>query len=149
MLRLWQSTCTRGEIAWKVANGGDGPIDHLLCFAGLDLPPLGSNSRAAVLVTKTLLFATEGSGRSYSASGGSHRLRAFDKLTGEQLASFELPGQITGVPMTLHDRRCAIRRDGRRDQPGTTGGAVVVSAESSRQNSATSSPSARSSRCLS
>ena len=89
----------RGEIAWKVANGGDGPVDHPL-LAGLDLPPLGSNSRAAVLVTKTLLFASEGSGRSYSASGGSNRLRAFDKQTGEQLASFELPGQITGVPMT-------------------------------------------------
>ena len=88
-----------GDIAWKATNGGDGPRDHPL-LKGLDLPPLGSNARAAVLVTKTLLFATEGSGRSGSATGGGTKLRAFDKATGEVLAAIELGGQPTGVPMT-------------------------------------------------
>ncbi|PCJ62440.1 MAG: pyrroloquinoline quinone-dependent dehydrogenase, partial [Candidatus Hydrogenedentota bacterium] len=93
----------KGEIAWRVTNGGDGPRDHP-ALKGLDLPPMGSNGRAAVLVTKTLLFATEGSGRSESATGGGRHLRAFDKHTGEELASIELPGEITGVPMTyLHE----------------------------------------------
>ncbi len=88
-----------GDIAWKATNGGDGPRDHPL-LKDLDLPPLGSNARAAVLVTKTLLFATEGSGRSGSATGGGTKLRAFDKATGEVLAAIELGGQPTGVPMT-------------------------------------------------
>ena len=55
---------------------------------------------AAVLVTKTLLFATEGSGHSGSATEGGNGLRAFDKATGEELARIELPGKPTGVPMT-------------------------------------------------
>jgi len=89
----------RGEHVWEAVNGGDGPIDHPL-LEGLDLEPMGSNGRAAALVTKTLLFATEGSGRSGSATGGGPHLRAFDKQTGEVIASIGLPGQATGVPMT-------------------------------------------------
>ena len=82
-----------------MTNGGDGPRDHPL-LKELDLPPLGSNARAGALVTKTLLFVTEGSGRSGSATGGGTKLRAFDKATGEVLAAFELPGEPTGAPMT-------------------------------------------------
>lgn len=89
----------RGEIAWQVVNGGDGPRDHPL-LKDLDLPPMGSNGRAAVLVTKTLLFATEGSGRSGSATGGGTKLRALDKATGAVIASFDFIDAPTGVPMT-------------------------------------------------
>ncbi len=57
-------------------------------------------------MTKSLVFVTEGSGRSGSATGGDVHLRALDKKTGEVLASFELPGDVTGVPMTYElDRR--------------------------------------------
>ncbi len=89
----------RGEILWKFTNGGDGPRDHP-AIAHLDLPPLGTATRAGVLVTKTLLFATDGSGRSGSAIGGGNGFRAFDKATGEELWRTELPGHATGVPMT-------------------------------------------------
>jgi len=89
----------KGVIAWKETNGGEGPREHPL-LEGLDLPPLGSNARAAALVTKTLLFVTEGSGRTGSATGGGTKLRAFDKATGEVLAALELGGQPTGMPMT-------------------------------------------------
>ena len=80
-------------------NGGDGPRDHPL-LKDLNLPQLGTRCRAAALVTKTLLFVTEGSGRSGSAVGGGRKIRAFDKLTGEVLAEFLLPDHATGVPMT-------------------------------------------------
>jgi quinoprotein glucose dehydrogenase len=90
---------TTGDHLWRVTNGGDGPINHE-ALKGLDLPPLGTNSRAGPLITKTLLFVADGSGRSGTATGGGNRLRAFDKLTGETLATFELPDEATGVPMT-------------------------------------------------
>ena len=86
-----------------MANGGDGPIDHE-ALKDLDLPPLGTNNRAGPLITKTLLFVADGSGRTGSATGGGNRLRAFDKLTGETLATFELPDHATGVPMTYMSR---------------------------------------------
>ncbi|MFP6597467.1 MAG: pyrroloquinoline quinone-dependent dehydrogenase, partial [Candidatus Hydrogenedentota bacterium] len=89
----------RGEIAWSVVNGGDGPINHPR-LKELDLPPLGSNGRAGALVTKSLVFVTEGSGRSGSARGGGPHIRAFDKLTGEVVTSFLLPAEATGVPMS-------------------------------------------------
>jgi quinoprotein glucose dehydrogenase len=88
-----------GDLKWKVVNGGDGFRNHPR-LRDLDLPPTGSNARAAVLVTKSLLFATEGSGRSGSATGGGTRLRALDKSTGAEVAAFDLLDQPTGVPMT-------------------------------------------------
>ena len=97
--RIVAMDMNQGEIAWAAVNGGDGPIDHPR-LKDLNLPPMGSNGRAAALVTKTLLFVTEGAGRSGSAQGGGSNLRAFDKTTGEVLATIELPGQATGVPMT-------------------------------------------------
>jgi len=89
----------RGETVWMVTNGGDGPRDHP-ALKHLNLPPLGTPTRAAVLVTKTLLFVTEGSGRSGSAIGGGNGFRALDKATGKELWRMELDGQITGNPMT-------------------------------------------------
>lgn len=89
----------RGEKLWSVVNAGDGPIDHPR-IEDLDLPPMGTNGRGAALVTKSLLFATEGSGRTGSARGGGPHIRAFDKRTGEVLAKVWLPANATGVPMT-------------------------------------------------
>jgi quinoprotein glucose dehydrogenase len=88
-----------GEHLWWAVNGGEGPVDHP-AIKHLDLPPMGTNARAGAMVTRTLLFVTEGSGRSGSATGGSPYLRAFDKRTGEVLARIQLPGHATGVPMT-------------------------------------------------
>ena len=88
-----------GEHVWRVTNGGDGPRDHP-AIAHLDLPPLGTPTRASVLVTKSLLFVTEGSGRSGSAIGGGFGFRALDKSTGEELWRTEFDAQVTGGPMT-------------------------------------------------
>ena len=82
-----------------VPNGGDGPIDHE-AIAHLKLGPLGTPTRAGVLVTKTVLFVTEGAGRTGSAVGGGNFFRALDKQTGEELWRYDLGGHATGVPMT-------------------------------------------------
>ena len=89
----------RGDLVWQVANGGRGPIDHP-AIKHLNLDNLGTNARAACIVTKTLLIVTEGSGRSASATGGGNGLRFLDKTTGAELHRVELPDQATGVPMT-------------------------------------------------
>lgn len=95
-----------GDHRWMAANG-DGPRDHPALKA-LNLPPLGQPGRAAPLVTKSLLFVTEGSaaGLSVPPGGGGPRLRAFDKRTGAVVAVIPLPAGATGAPMTyLHEGR--------------------------------------------
>jgi quinoprotein glucose dehydrogenase len=84
-----------------VANG-DTPqnIKDALAKLGLtNVPPTGFPSQAGLLVTKTLLFGTEG-------SGGRPLLHAYDKKTGENLAEVPMPGTQSGVPMTyMHNNR--------------------------------------------
>jgi quinoprotein glucose dehydrogenase len=57
-----------------------------------------------MLVTKTFLFAGEGSGLFSAYGGGGRMLRAYDKLTGDISWELELPALQTGVPMTyMHE----------------------------------------------
>src|SRR5581483_9366336 len=62
---------------------------------GITLPKTGKPVRGAVLVTKTLLFAGAA-----DRLIGDPVLQAIDKKTGERIAALELPGVVTGAPMT-------------------------------------------------
>src|SRR5690606_19609371 len=86
-----------GQHVWMAANG-DGPRDHPL-LAGLDVGPLGVTSRAAPLVTRTLLFLGEGSDAVIGTRDGGRAFRAWDKATGEVVWETELPYGTTGAPM--------------------------------------------------
>ncbi len=93
----------KGEIKWKVANG-DGPRFHPL-LKGLNLPPLGTPSRASPLVTKTLLFMGEGhdgpGGPSrIPAWGGGKKFHAYDKATGKMIWEMDLGSGTSGAPLT-------------------------------------------------
>jgi len=90
---------TRGEIAWQIPNGDTPPqIKNHALLKGVNLPRTGSESRAGILVTKTLLFAGEG-------YGGQPIFRAYDKKTGEILWETQIPaGAQSGVPMTYMHR---------------------------------------------
>jgi quinoprotein glucose dehydrogenase len=84
-----------GDRAWMVPNGEPprGVLNNpALKTAGIDPSKFGGPSRAGIVVTKTLLFAGDG-------SGGKH-FRALNKKTGETIFETELPGTETGVPMT-------------------------------------------------
>jgi quinoprotein glucose dehydrogenase len=98
--RITAIDLTTGDHAWMVPNG-DGPRDHP-ALKHLNLPPLGQMGRAAPLLTKTLLFVTEGSsvGLSIPPGGGGPRMRAFDKNTGVVVAVIPLPAGATGAPMS-------------------------------------------------
>ncbi len=88
-------------------------------LAGVDIPAMtGRPERGGIIVTKSLVFAGEGSGLFAvpgRASGGP-MFRAYDKMTGEIVSEFELPAHQTGIPMTYCPRRQAVHRSGRREQ---------------------------------
>ena len=86
-----------GDHVWmKPMGNGDRIRNHRL-LEDLDLPPVGGDSsRAGPLLTPELLiFALTAGG-----SNDGPRLVAFDKTTGDELASIDLPGGAIGTPMT-------------------------------------------------
>jgi quinoprotein glucose dehydrogenase len=91
-----------GELVWTVANS-DTPdcIKNHPLLKGVDIPRTGKPERSGILVTKTLLFAGEGSGLlAVPRSGGGPIFRAYDKRTGAIVWEFTLPANQSGVPMT-------------------------------------------------
>jgi quinoprotein glucose dehydrogenase len=77
--RITAYDMNRGEIAWQIPNG-DTPQQFKDAAAklGITIPKTGSPSQAGLLVTRTLLFAGEG-------SGGAAILHAYDKATGAEI----------------------------------------------------------------
>ena len=104
-LPLWKPPYTRmtaidmntGEHAWMVPTGrGDRIRNHPL-LRGLDLPPLGGDAgRSGPLLTRTLLIHALTAG----GSGNGPRLVAYDKRTGAEVGSIDLPAGALGAPMT-------------------------------------------------
>ena len=86
-----------GEHAWMRPMGNGDRFRNLPMLRDLDLPPLGGDSsRTGPLLTKTLLiFALTVGG-----TDDGPRLVAFDKASGAELASVDLPGGAIGTPMT-------------------------------------------------
>jgi quinoprotein glucose dehydrogenase len=91
-----------GDHLWMVPNG-DTPdwIKNHPALKGVNLPRTGRYEHVGLLVTKTLLFAGEGSGLFAVAPGsGGPLFRALDKKTGETVFEFKLPANQSGIPMT-------------------------------------------------
>jgi len=90
--RLWQKThsSTPDEIANHPA------------LRGMKLPRLGQPGRTFIgtLATKSLLVAGEGGVHTNEAGKRVALLRAYDKLTGEDVGAVEMPSKQTGSPMT-------------------------------------------------
>ncbi|MXZ72180.1 MAG: hypothetical protein F4Z04_11870 [Acidobacteria bacterium] len=86
-----------GDHVWWVPTGnGDRYRNHPL-LRDLNLPPLGGdNGSNGPLLTRTLLIYCLTAG----GSDGGPRMVAYDKATGEELASVDLPSGAIGTPMT-------------------------------------------------
>jgi len=71
----------------------------------LDVGPLGTwGSGNGPLVTKTLLFVTQGAGAIGTEADKQHKISVFDKKTGERLGQIPLPAMPYGNPMTyMHE----------------------------------------------
>ena len=86
-----------GEHVWWVPTGEGNRYRNHPRLRDLNLPPLGGdNGYNGPLVTKTLLLYCLTAG---GADNGP-RLVAYDKATGEELASVDLPSGAIGTPMT-------------------------------------------------
>jgi quinoprotein glucose dehydrogenase len=98
--RITAYDMNRGEIAWQIPNGDTPPaVRNNPALKGLNVPRTGSPSQAGLLVTRTLLFAGEG-------SGGQAVFHAYDKATGADIWQTTIPGPQTSLPMTyLHQGR--------------------------------------------
>ncbi len=90
----------RGDILWQVPHGETPDVvrNHP-ALQGLDIPRTGS-SGGGTLVTQTLLIAGDDS--TFTAPDGSRAamLRAYDKSSGAEVGTLQLPAAVTGLPMT-------------------------------------------------
>jgi quinoprotein glucose dehydrogenase len=91
-----------GDFRWQVPFGATpANITNHPALKGLKLPPLGRpGNNNGTLVTKTLVVAGEKNfGPTPSGQRGA-MLRAFDKMTGQEVGAVYLPAPQTGSPMT-------------------------------------------------
>jgi quinoprotein glucose dehydrogenase len=124
-LSLWKPPYTRmtaidmntGEHVWMTPTGNGDRFRENPLLADLDLPPLGGDGGSAgpVLTSTLLIYPLTAGG-----SDNGPRLVAYDKTTGEEVASVDLPGAAIGTPMTY-------MLDGRQYVAITVGGARVPS----------------------
>lgn len=110
-----------GEHLWTIPNG-DTPewIKNHPALKGVKLPRTGSNEHVGMMVTKTLLFAGEGSGLFAVGVGtGGPKFIAYDKKTGDIISEFTLPANQSGVPMTYmyHGKQYIVLAIGGVDKP--------------------------------
>ena len=103
-LPLWKPPYSRvtaidmnsGEHAWMTPLGNGDRLRNNPMLRDLNLPPLGGDGRGAPLLTKTLLIIPVSAG----GSDGGPRLVAYDKASGAEVASLDLPAGALGAPMT-------------------------------------------------
>jgi len=109
-----------GKILWVKANGETPEsVRNHEKLRGVELPRTGHDDRAGLLVTRSLLFAGEGSGL-YVATQGGTKFRAHDKRTGEIIAELDLGARQSGVPMTyaVNGRQFIVVAAGAPNQAG-------------------------------
>ena len=100
--RITAVDLNKGDIAWTIANG-DAPdfVKNHPAMKGIDLSNVGHPSRALLMVTKTLLFGSDGNNLWSGPPGqGGNMFRAYDKKTGKMIHEMALPAMTTGIPMT-------------------------------------------------
>jgi len=86
-----------GLHAWMTPAGNGNRIRDIPMLRPLKLPPVGGDTTlSGPLLTKTLLIYALTAG----GTNDGPRLVAYDKRTGKELASTDLPGTAIGAPMT-------------------------------------------------
>jgi quinoprotein glucose dehydrogenase len=90
----------RGELLWQVPHGDtpDGVRNHP-ALKGLNIPKTGQNGAVGLLVTKTLVIMGDPLATTTPRGRGA-MLRAYNKMTGEQVGAVYIPAPQSGSPMT-------------------------------------------------
>jgi quinoprotein glucose dehydrogenase len=103
--RITALDMNKGTLAWQIAHGETPDnIKNHPALKGLTIPRTGRQGRIGVLVTKNLVIAGEGG--FFTAPNGQRgaMLRAYDKMTGQEIGAIYMPAPQTGSPMTyLHN----------------------------------------------
>lgn len=95
--RMTAINMNTGDHVWMTPAGNGDRIRNLPELKPLNLPPVGGDhSTSGPVLTKTLLIYPLTAG----GSTGGPRLVAYDKSTGKEVASVDLPGVPIGTPMT-------------------------------------------------
>ena len=94
--RITAIDLNEGEHVWMVPAGAGDRVRNRELLKDLNLPPVGGDGRGGPLLTKTLLITALTAG----GTDDRPRLVAWDKATGELLASVDLPRRAMGTPMT-------------------------------------------------
>ena len=99
--RITAIDLNEGEILWQVPHGEtpDNIRNHPR-LAGVDIPRTGRVGRIGTLNTKTLVIAGEGGIFTTPSGEPGAMLRAYDKMTGEEVGEVYMPGPQSGSPMT-------------------------------------------------
>jgi len=101
--RITSYDMTSGDLVWqKTHSTTPDEIANHPSLKGLELPRLGQPGRTfiGVLATKTLLIAGEGGVHTNGAGQRVALLRAYDKATGADVGTVDMPAKQTGSPMT-------------------------------------------------
>ena len=95
--RMTAVDMNKGEHIWMTPTGNGDRLRNSPLLKPLNLPPLGGDSTAAgPLLTKTLLIYPLSAG----GTNDGPRLVAYDKASGKEVASADIPGVAIGTPMT-------------------------------------------------
>ena len=99
--RITAVDLNRGEILWQVPHGEtpDNIRNHPR-LEGVDIPRTGRVGRIGTLNTKTLVIAGEGGMFTTPSGEPGAMLRAYDKMTGEEVGEVYMPAPQSGSPMT-------------------------------------------------
>ena len=99
--RITAIDLNRGEILWQVPHGetADNIRNHPR-LEGVDIPRTGRVGRIGTLNTKTLVIAGEGGMFTTPSGERGAMLRAYDKMTGEEVGEVYMPAPQSGSPMT-------------------------------------------------
>jgi quinoprotein glucose dehydrogenase len=103
--RITALDMNKGTLVWQIAHG-DTPdnIKNHAALKGVTIPRTGRQGRIGVLVTKTLAIAGEGGFATTPNGQRGAMLRAYDKMTGQDVGAVYMPAPQTGSPMTyLHN----------------------------------------------
>jgi quinoprotein glucose dehydrogenase len=103
--RITALDMNKGTLVWQIAHG-DTPdnIKNHPALKGVTIPRTGRQGRIGVLITKTLAIAGEGGFVTTPNGQRGAMLRAYDKMTGQDVGAVYMPAPQTGSPMTyLHN----------------------------------------------
>jgi quinoprotein glucose dehydrogenase len=119
--RITAINMNTGDHVWMIPNGDTPEVyKNNPALKGIDLGKTGRPERSPLMVTKTLLFGSDGSGLfNAGPNAGGKMFRAIDKKTGQIIYEMALPASTTGVPMTYmaNDRQYIVVATGARGTP--------------------------------